>query len=74
MLDFFNLFDLQLILTLLFDSFSLVSNAFSFSLGLLGAWFRINEVESAAEVGCVARTIHQCTGLGFLFRKVTQKY
>jgi len=49
LLDFFNLFDSRLILTLLYDSLSLVINVFS--PGLLEAWFRINEVESAAAVG-----------------------
>ena len=49
LLDFFNLFDSRVIVTLVYDSLSLVISAF-FS-GLLGPWFRINEVESAAEVG-----------------------
>jgi len=49
LLDFFNVFDSRLILTLLYDSINLVISALSS--GLLGAWFRINEVESAAEVG-----------------------
>jgi len=49
LLDFFNLFDSPLICTLLYDSLNLVINAFSS--GLLGVWFRRNEVES---------TIHQC--------------
>jgi len=59
LLDFFNLFDSQLILTLPNDFLNLVINAFSS--GLLGAWFRINEVKIAAAFGCVARTMHQCT-------------
>jgi len=56
--DFFSLFDSRLILTLLYDSLNLVINAFSS--GLLGAWFRRKEVESAA-----ARTmhVHQCAAL-----------
>jgi len=41
-------FDSRLILTLLCDSLNIVINAFSFE--LLGTWFRINEVESAAAV------------------------
>jgi len=49
MLDFFSLFDSRLILTLQYDSLNLVINAFSS--GLLGAWFRRKEVESAAAVG-----------------------
>jgi len=62
LLDFFNLFDSQLILTLLYDSLNHVINAFS--LGLLrGAWFKRKEVESAAAVqhlDCVACIKHQC--------------
>ena len=58
LLHFFNLFDSQLILTLLYDSLNLVINAVIS--GLLGAWFRINEAESAAKLDCVARTLHQC--------------
>ena len=57
----FNHFDSRLILTLLCDSLNLVINAFSS--GLLGAWFRVNEVDSAAEVGlcCMSNaTMHQC--------------
>jgi len=71
--DFFNVFDSQLILTLLYDSLNLVINAFSS--GLLGAWFRRNEVESAAAVGlcCTHNAPVRCL-LGFLFRKVMLKY
>jgi len=54
-----SLFDSQFILTLLYDFLNLVINAFSS--GLLGAWFRIKEVESAAAVDCLARTMHVCT-------------
>jgi len=44
LLDFFNLFDSRLILTLLYDSLNLVLNAFG--LGFWGgAWFRRKEVE-----------------------------
>ena len=49
LLDFFNLFESRLMLTLLYDSLNLVINALA--RGCWGAWFRINEVESAAEVG-----------------------
>jgi len=57
---------------------STVINAFSS--GLLGAWFRINEVQSAAEVGLccmhnapvLALAVHYL--LGFLFHKVMQKH
>jgi len=55
LLDFFNLFDSRLILTLLYDSLNLVINAFSS--GLLGAWFRRKEVQSTAAVVLHA----QCT-------------
>jgi len=67
LLDLFSLFDSRLILTLLYDSLNLVINAFSS--GLLGAWFRINEVESAAAVGlcCKHNAPVRCL-LGFLFR------
>jgi len=56
LLDFFKLSDSRLILMLLYNSRNLVINAFSS--GLLGAWFRRKEVESAAE----AIVLHaQCT-------------
>ena len=40
----------------------------------LGAWFRVNEVETAAEVGlyCTHNATVHCL-LGFIFRKVMQK-
>jgi len=44
LLDFFNIFNSRLILTLLYDSLKLVINAF-------GAWFRRKEVESSAADG-----------------------
>ena len=67
------LFYLRLMLTLLYDSLNLVINAFSPE--LLGAWLRINEVDSAAEVGrcCTHNAPVRCL-LGFLFRKVMQKH
>ena len=72
LLDFFNLFDLRLILTLLYDSLSLVINVFSYReyLGL-----RRKEVDSAAAVGlcCTNNAPVHCL-LGFLFRKVMQKH
>ena len=73
LLDFCNLFDSGLILTLLYDYLSLVINAFSSE--LLGAWFRINEDESAAEVGlcCMHNAPVRCL-LDFLFRKAMQKH
>jgi len=66
LLDFFNLFDSRLILTLLYDSLDLVVNVFSS--GLLGTWFRRKEVESAAEVGvcCTHKASVRCL-LGFLY-------
>ena len=49
LLDVFNLFDSLLILMLFYDSLNLAINALISQ--LLGAWFRINDVESPAEVG-----------------------
>ena len=69
LLHFFNLFDSWLILTLLYDSLNLVTNAFS--LEICGAWFSRKEVESTAAVGL--RCMHKAPVrwlLGFLFRKV----
>jgi len=57
LLDFFNLFDSRLILTLLYDSLSLVINAFSYR----DCWrhgSRESEVDSAAAVGLLHA---QCT-------------
>ena len=72
-LDFFNLFDSRLILTLLYDSLNLVINAFSSR--LLGTWFRRPKVERAAAVGlsCMNSAPVRCL-LGFLFCKVMQKH
>jgi len=73
LLDFFNLFDSRLILRLLYDSLNLVINALS--LGLLGAWFRRKEVDSAAAVGlCCMYKAPVCCLLGFLFHMVMQKH
>jgi len=63
---------------LLYDSLTLVINAFSLCVQL-GAvqrpWFRINEVESAVEVGlCCTHNALVRYLLGFLFRKVLQKH
>ena len=57
LLDFFKLSDSRLILMLLYNSRNLVINAFSS--GLLGAWFRRKEVESAAAYCTVLPA--QCT-------------
>jgi len=59
LLDFFNLFDLRLMLTLLCDSLSLVINAFSYR----DCWEHgSGERRSIAlqQLDCVARTVHQC--------------
>jgi len=56
LLDFFNLIDSRLMLTMLYDSLNLVMN--TFSLGLLGAWYSRKEVESAVAVGLLRA---QCT-------------
>jgi len=84
LLDFFNLFDSQLILTLLYDSLSLVINAFTWMDGkkmssavlrvVLGAWFRRKEVDSDAAVGCCTHNGPVRCLLGFLFRKVMLKH
>jgi len=68
-LDFFNLFDSRLILTLLYDSLSLVVNAFSYT----DCWRHSSgerEVDSAAAVGlcCTHNAPVRCL-LGFLFRR-----
>jgi len=68
LLDFFSLFDSRVILTLVYDSLDLVINAFISGL-LGGAWFRINEVESAAEVAlCCTHSAPVRYLLDFLFR------
>jgi len=73
LLDSFNLFDSRLILTLLYNSLNRVINVFSS--GLLGAWLKGDEVESAEEVGlCCTNNAPLSCLLGFLFRKVTQKH
>jgi len=66
-------YDSRLIFMLLYDSPNLAINVFSS--GLLGAWFRVNEVESAAEVGqcCTHNALVRCL-LGFPFRKVMQTH
>jgi len=74
LLDFFNLFDLRLILTMLYDSLNHVINAFS-PQGFWGTYFRKRKVVSAAWVGlcCMPSALVRCL-LGFLFRKVMQKH
>ena len=57
LLDFFNLFDSRLILTLPYDSLNLVKQGVR--LGAFGgAWYRRKEIESAAAVGLCCT--HQC--------------
>ena len=58
LLDFFNLFDSQLILKLLHDSLNLVINAFS--LELLGRIVQEKESRERCSSWTVARTKHQC--------------
>jgi len=68
LLNFLNLFDSRIIPCL-----NLVINAFIS--GLMGAWLRINEVESATEVGlCYTHNSPVRCLLGFLLRKVMQKH
>ena len=75
LLDFFNLFDSRLILTLLYDSLSLVINAFSYREYWGHGSARRKEVDSAAAVGlcCTHNASVRCL-LGFLFRNVMQKH
>jgi len=57
LLDFFSLLDSRLMLTMLYGSLNRVIDAFIS--GRLEAWFRRNEVESAAEVGlCCMHNAH----------------
>jgi len=72
LLDFFNIFDSRLILTLPYDSLNLVINAFSS--GLLGGMVQ-EKVDSAAAVAlcCTHNAPVRCL-LGFLFRKVMLKH
>ena len=67
--SFLESFDSRLLLALQYDSLNRVIN--SFISGMLGAWFTINEVESAAEVGlcCTHNAPVRCL-LSFLFHKV----
>jgi len=59
LLDFFNLFDLRLILTLLYDSLSLVINVFSYrEYSGHGSGERKSIVLQLLD--CIARTMHQC--------------
>ena len=60
LLDFFNLFDSRFVFTLLHDSVNLVINAFISE--MLGAWFRINDVERVCRSWTVLHppTVHQC--------------
>jgi len=74
LLDFFNLFDSQLILTLMYDSLSLIINALSYrDCSWHGSGER--EVDSAAAVGlCYTHNASVRCLLGFPFRKVMQKH
>ena len=58
MLDFFNLLDSQLILTLMYDSLTLVINAFSY--GLLGHSSGERKSIALQQLDCAAQTTHQC--------------
>jgi len=62
LLNLFNLFDSQLVLTVLYDSLDLVINAFRS--GMLGEGYGLGERKSRAprQLDCVARTVrvHQC--------------
>jgi len=58
LLDFFNLFDSQLILTLLYDSLSLVINALSYR-DCSGHGSGERKSIALQQLDCVARTMHQ---------------
>jgi len=70
LLDLFNLFDLRLILTLLYDSLNLVTNAFSSARSFRGAWFRRKEVQSAVAVAlcCIQNISALSSGFPLLQR------
>jgi len=72
LLDFFNFLT---ILTLLYDSLKSCNQCVHSARGCWGAWFKINEVQSAAEARlcCMHNAPVRCL-LGFLFRKVKQKH
>ena len=66
LLDFFNLFDSWLILTLLYDSLNLVTNAFIS--GLLGTWFRIDKRSRERCRSCKLTVLQaHCTSVSFGF-------
>ena len=59
LLDFVNSFDSRLIFTLLYDSLSLVIDAFSYgNVGRHGSTER--KPIALQQLDCVARTMHQC--------------
>jgi len=57
LLDFFNLFDSRLILTLLYDSLSLIINAFSYG-EYWGHGSGERKSRELQQLDCVARTMH----------------
>jgi len=58
-LDFFNLFDSRLILTLFYNSLSLVTNAFSY--GTVGGHGSADRKSIALrQLDCVPHSVHQC--------------
>jgi len=67
LLDFFNIFDSRLILTLLYDSISVVINAFSYrDYWVHGSGER--KSITPQQLDFVARTLHQCAVFwGFYF-------
>jgi len=73
LLDFFNVFDSRLILTLLYDSLSLVINAFSYT----DCWGHGSGERKSIALQrldcCTHNALVRCL-LGFLFRKVMQKH
>ena len=60
LLDFLNIFDSRLILTLMYDSISLVGLINAFSWGLLGHGLGDRKSIALQQLESFTRTIHQC--------------
>jgi len=68
LLDFFNLFDSRLILTLVYDSLNLAINPF-----ISGCWGKVPQSRECCRSWTVLHAQWTCL-LGFLFCKVMQKH
>jgi len=60
LVDFFHLFDSRLVLTLLYDSRSLVINAFTYRDYWRHGSGEKNSIALQQQLDCVACTMHQC--------------